>query len=205
RNETGPEVQNIEQRWLVVTDSTNKAGSLAHKLTARLSDHIHVSLLSHQAGCNKLETPDEGNHILDLVNGSFAEGFDKLELDKVDSVVFLCGLNTDENDLSNSLNLRTVSALNVVKLLSLSTEKMPALRLVTLGGNTASTERKHLADSALWGLGRVIRNEMAEIDCSQIDLACNNPEALLSELIMELQHPVTNRWSSFSTISRSVT
>jgi len=193
RNEAAPEVLVTEKRWLIVTDSTANANSLTHTLAEQLPANIHATYLSHQAGCNKLETPDEGQNILDLVNGNFSENLDKLELTQIDSVLFLCGLNTRHSELGDSLNLRTVAALNIAKLINTVTENRPSLRLVTLGGNTASVGKKHLADAALWGLGRVIRNEIADIDCSQIDLADDKPESLLPTLITELQHPNNDR------------
>jgi phthiocerol/phenolphthiocerol synthesis type-I polyketide synthase C len=193
RNEAAPEVLVAEKRWLIVTDSTTDASSLTHKLAEQLPEHIHATYLSHQAGCNKLETPDEGQNILDLVNGSFSENLDKLQLSQIDSVLFLCGLNTRQSELGDSLNLRTVAALNIAKLLNTLSENSPSLRLVTLRGSTASIGEKHLADAALWGLGRVIRNEIADIDCSQIDLASDKPDSLIPALITELEHPNNDR------------
>ncbi len=191
RNERGPEIQPAEQRWLVVTDSSANSNSLVQDLVGKLSSNNPVVLLSHQAGCNKLETPDEGKHILDLVNGNFSENIDRLELESVDSVLFLCGLD-EEKDLSNSLNLRTVAALNLAKLLSQASESSRSLRIVTLGGNTSSIDKKQLADSALWGLGRVIRNEIANMECLQIDLASEHPGNLLDALVDELHFPTVD-------------
>ncbi|MEE9446013.1 MAG: SDR family NAD(P)-dependent oxidoreductase, partial [Cocleimonas sp.] len=140
------------------------------------------------------QTEEHFEHVLDTL--------DKLDI-HCDHIVHLMGLEwhdapitmTMENDggVLSLQNKRCASTIDLVK--ALDSKQLPAqLHLVTSGGAVVAKEEQDFdfaispAQSALWGLGRVVMNEHPDLNCSMIDLqgvfdAEDTGRLLLKELL----------------------
>lgn len=183
------------ESWLVVTDSEGASAQLAKELSVRLPAEVKLTLLQHTAGQSAISTDDENRIQLDLLDKDAIEACPvELNFSAYDKCILTSGLADHSSSLQESLDLRTVIALNLVQCFEqLPEDERPELFLVTQGGNTASTHSKqsdhHIADAALWGLGRVIRNEHSDLHCRQIDLQAEAAKDLAEPLIEEILYP----------------
>jgi len=83
-------------------------------------------------------------------------------------------------------------ALDVVRALAESdSAQPPRLWLVTRGAQPVAGQRREplaLAQSPIWGLGRVIAAELPTLSCTRIDLDPENPQVSSTQLLGELLH-----------------
>jgi len=170
--------------WLVIGKNSASANKLAHKFIAELMTEIESNALNvvfvTNAACYEqistlryqlsLENPDQIQQLLsDLYgdSGSHCLG-----------VINLLGLTEDNNidnlaALQNEQKETCESSIHVIQALSLmGWSKPPQLWLGTSNAYQIEGDEQppHVGQAALWGLGRVIAMEHAELKCTRFDV-----------------------------------
>jgi len=165
-------------RWILFADTRGVAHSLAAKLT--LSGDECLFVFSGEISRDS----DDGSLVLaphDLQG--FHDFFGRV-LSRTSppckGIVYLWGLGScpsgeltaDKLDVANTTGCETL--LHLIQCLSRSEAKRaPRLWLVTAGAHCTDDEDRSegIAQSPLWGMGRVISNEHPELRCVRIDLS----------------------------------
>ncbi|WP_414587921.1 SDR family NAD(P)-dependent oxidoreductase [Scytonema sp. PCC 10023] len=184
----GPQVQLETQResiftpkpkeqksWLIFTDRSGVGQQLAERLQKRSEIPILISpgntflrLDPHRFQIRP-EHPEDMQKLLEVVSTS---------LPACRSVVHLWSLDitpTEETtvaSLEESLPLSCLSVLHLVQALE-RVGSSPRLVLVTQGAQAVgeSVKSVEVAQSPLWGLGRVINNEFPKLQCTRVDIS----------------------------------
>lgn len=109
-------------------------------------------------------------------------------------IIYLAGMYAECDETSDA-----VDRLEAVRGL-LSTRGLARIWLVTRGGRPAAADHpmpeamRRPADAALWGFGRVLRNERPELDVRLVDLSPGEtPEALVASLAKIIAEPGETR------------
>lgn len=203
------------EQWLVVVDDQAECLQLINGLTSKISSETKLTFLQHSEEHNEVsesvdtnvdDNTDQNDRILlNLLNKDVTESaISNLNIRSYNKVVMACGISYNNDTLEEALNLRTITTLNLIQSFDqLSEEHRPELFLISRNGNTSlnktsdkektQTTSKSIADTALWGLGRVIRNEHPELNCRQIDLQTtaksSSINTLIAPLLSEISHP----------------
>ncbi|HGY55104.1 MAG TPA: SDR family NAD(P)-dependent oxidoreductase, partial [Caldithrix abyssi] len=176
--------------WLIFADKQGLGQSLAEKLSA-----LQEKVLFVQTGESFEEddkdrfsiNPTDASHYAKLVERAVAE--DQPPFKGIVHLWALDAANSDQPDLDQIVaaqDITTLSALYTTQaLVNAALRKNPALFLVTSGAVSVSEDdgAVQLAQSAMWGLGRVISVENPDILCRKIDLTQN---AQIDELMAEI-------------------
>ncbi len=105
-------------------------------------------------------------------------------LDGIDQVVHLRGWG----DAPETATTLLAEALGNVQAIAAHAAKMPRLWFITRGGalvsNLSATAEPNPQQAALWGFARVVMNEYPTLECTLIDVACeDNLDQLENELL----------------------
>jgi acyl transferase domain-containing protein/acyl carrier protein len=160
-----------DQDWLILADGSGECAKLAALIRDTVLAQGHRALT---AGAG----PGESDIVLNPAEKSdylalFAH-LDEREI-ALDNIVFLAGFDAD-GDVPGAGSVQSKRCVTVCRLLqaleSLQLDSYPRLWLVTSaaqpGGPDAPITRPD--QTALWGLGRVIKNEHPFLDCRMIDV-----------------------------------
>lgn len=144
-SETVPEQSPAAASWGLYCDDTSR--DLADRL------------------CHRLESAGQSVELRYAVDRDFPES--------VNRVVCLLGWGENPDSCASTLT----NALKIAQTLGARTENVPRLWIVTRGGAlTKESPVGALASpvqSALWGFGRVVMNEIPALNCTLIDLLCD--------------------------------
>ncbi|WP_414581134.1 SDR family NAD(P)-dependent oxidoreductase [Scytonema sp. PCC 10023] len=200
---TGPQVQletqtesiltnKPEQQgsWLIFTDRSGVGQQLAQRLQKRSEIPILISpgdafkCLDPHRFQIRPEHPEDMQKLLEVVSTS---------LPACRGVVHLWSLDitptqeTTVASLEESLPLSCLSVLHLVQALE-RVGNSPRLVLVTQGVHAVgeSVKSVEVAQSPLWGLGRVINNEFPKFQCTRVDLGCGKTPEEIESLEAEL-------------------
>jgi acyl transferase domain-containing protein/phospholipid N-methyltransferase len=192
----------ISQQWLIFADDKGIGQQLATHLQAK--GKMCLLIFSSNTGYEKIDeqtvkinpaTPDNFQHLLEIVNNS---------LSSLEGVIHCWSLDTEENETLTIEALEQAqlkgcgSALHLVQaLVKASFSEFPTLWLVTQGAIPVTTQALkiksfNVAQSPLWGMGKVIALEHPELHCKEIDLEPNIKieeavQALLAEILSKTQ------------------
>jgi acyl carrier protein/acyl transferase domain-containing protein len=178
--------------WLIFADNQG------------IGQQLSVLLRSQKEACILVFPGTEYKQITEQefsINPDLPEDFQQLLLERVVTdktpcrgVVYLWSLDTVEADALTVADLEVASqtgcggALSLVQsLISKGFSQPPTLWLVTKGAQRVGVESTLLgiAQSPVWGLGKVITNEHPEFNCTLVDLdpvGNNNAQALFAEI-----------------------
>ncbi len=198
-------------RWLIVTDSEGTCSDLLAAVQQKLPAEIQLWNLQHHQGGVSIDT-DARLSRANLLDSTMWSQFSKEQgLKGFDQIVYLCGLDTDYQSApvqrsEHTMDLRTLGTLNLINALKdTEDEAQPSLTLITCRGNGVYPQGlAHPADAALWGLGRVIRNERPDLRCRQIDLSDTRCDTVIGHLITELCWPTADQEVILSGSSRHI-
>ena len=199
RNPQTSETETQNENWLIVSSQDESSRQLASELAAAIPTDVQVTNLQHIAGQTSIDIDEENQISLDLLDKDAIEASPvELNFAQYDKCILAAGLSgtnsledsLDLRTLEDSLDLRTIVTLNLVQCFEqMPEEERPGVFLVTSGGNTSTHNgTSSLAGTALWGLGRVIRNEHPTLGCHQIDLQAAIDQVAES-LMTEILHP----------------
>jgi acyl transferase domain-containing protein/NAD(P)-dependent dehydrogenase (short-subunit alcohol dehydrogenase family)/acyl carrier protein len=162
------------RNWLVLADERGVGRALAAGLerrgdTARL---VYSACGGGGGGGESLD-PLDGAAWQHLFTGENARPFD--------GIIHLWGLDASTEDLTRAHQLTCASALHLVQALAArGGSDSPQLFLLGKGAQAIDQASVDVAQSALWGLGKVIALEHPELRCTCLDL---DPEAPLEQNI----------------------
>lgn len=161
--ESPPEATQTVGSWLLLVDAASQTSG--QQLAARLSDRGQQACIAERPGAAQLGS---ASHIVSLL-----------------------GWRDDTDAAAQTLEL----LLGDVQTLSRQQAgQHPRLWMVTHGGALACALQEEVlpspAQGAQWGFGRVVMNEVPQLRCTLIELACDvSDPASLSRLERELLHP----------------
>ena len=162
------------RNWLVLADESGVGRALADGLERR-GDTVCLVY----SACGKDGGDEEGLDPLDGV--AWQHLFTREDARPFDGIVHLWGLDTSTADLARAHQLTCASVLHLVQALAaLGGSDPPQLFLLGKGAQAIDQGPVEVAQSALWGLGKVIALEHPELRCTCIDL---DPEAPLEQNI----------------------
>ncbi|HEV2185879.1 MAG TPA: SDR family NAD(P)-dependent oxidoreductase, partial [Stellaceae bacterium] len=184
---TAPAIARDTQTWVVFADARIEPTVLADRLEA-LGQRVVVVEASGQferLGLNRFAAPqgdrDSYARVLQLLA---ADGADKLHL------VYLRGLAESEpsDPLAPSLSYDLLSL--VQGIVAAGIAPTTKLTVATAGAMASDGGVARPWQATLWGVGRTVMNERADIGCRLLDLDPKAPAAaLLEALCVELLHP----------------
>lgn len=180
--------------WLILADR----GGVADRLQSRLTEHgATCTVISRGRSYRKVQP---NRYVLDPVDPASAR---QLLSDVVqeqgrvpESVLHLWSLDaappaeTTLTSLAAAQELGCISVLHLVQaLVQGGWQEVPSLWLVSGGAQPVAPDQSSLsvAQSQLWGLGKVIAQEHPELNCKLIDISLEAPDEELDGLIQELQ------------------
>lgn len=192
RNQLYKETKTEPGNWLIFADNQG------------IGKQLSVLLRSQKEACILVFPGTEYKQISEQefsINPALPEDFQQLLLEQVAKdkapwrgVVYLWSLDTVEADALTVADLEVASqtgcggVLSLVQcLISKGFSPPPTLWLVTKGSQRVGVESTlaGVAQSPVWGLGKVITNEHPEFNCTLVDLdpvGNNNAQALLAEI-----------------------
>jgi malonyl CoA-acyl carrier protein transacylase len=169
-----------------------------------IGQELSLLLRSQQKACTLVYPGNEYKHISEqefTINPALPEDFQRLLLkrgatDKAHchQVVYLWSLNTIEANALTVTDLEVASQTGCGGILSLiqslinqGFSRPPRLWLVTKGAQRVGVESSlgGVAQSSVWGLGKVIANEHPELNCTLVDLdpvANHDTQSLFAEI-----------------------
>lgn len=165
--------------WLIFNDKENTGGRLAHLLGERGEQSVLASpgdsFRQLEPGHFKI-SPDSREDMRQLLNHVFsATGVGAFR-----GVVHLWSLDVSEpdtmkaQDIDYAMNTASINVLSLAQeVLSQAGDKeAPRIWMVTRGAESIGDKPEPAScfQSALWGLGRVMKNEYPKIHCNLIDL-----------------------------------
>ncbi|GFE67450.1 type I polyketide synthase [Chroococcus sp. FPU101] len=172
------------KNWLILADKQGTAQQLAESLQKTGNQCILVFSGEQYQIVNQHEYQINPTHFNDFEK--LLENFNDIPL----SIINLWSLDTPEpqnldlETLNNTTQVSCTSTLNLIQSLLNSSVKLNSLYLVTKGAiSTGNDTHISVAQSPLWGLGKVIALEHPELNCKRIDLA---PDASLTEQVHTL-------------------
>ncbi|MBP5976712.1 SDR family NAD(P)-dependent oxidoreductase [Brasilonema sp. CT11] len=171
--------------WLIFADKSGVGQQLAERLKQRQEIPI---LIKPATAFERLdadnfqirpEHPEDMQQLLEQVSTS---------LPACRGIVHLWSLDvapTQEITVASLEEAQTLSCLSILHLVQAleRVENSPRLILVTQGAQAVgeSVKSVEVAQSSLWGLGRVINNEFPKLQCTRVDLGCaKTPEEIQS-------------------------
>lgn len=182
------------ETWMILKDDSKVSNGLSHTLEQSLKKDGHQVIIVEPAATYKRLGPKHFAINLDFDSALSKQSEEHFEhvldtLDKLDihcdHIVHLMGLEWHDAPLAASMasndnvlslqNKRCASTVDLVKALA-SRQLSAQLHLVTSGGAVVAKEDQDFdfainpAQSALWGLGRVVMNEHPDLNCAMIDL-----------------------------------
>ncbi|MBW4636528.1 MAG: type I polyketide synthase [Iphinoe sp. HA4291-MV1] len=188
--------------WLIFADNQGIGQQLSQLLRSPLAQAVPG--LSQQQACILVFSGTEYKQIAEQefsINPALPEDFQKLLLERVPcdktpwrGVVYLWSLDTVSADALTVADLEVASqtgcggVLSLVQsLISKEFSPPPTLWLVTKGAQRVGVESTlvGVAQSPVWGLGKVITNEHPEFNCTLVDLdpvRNNNAQSLFAEI-----------------------
>ncbi|MDJ1183275.1 type I polyketide synthase [Roseofilum casamattae] len=175
--------------WLVFAQNSQLADAIEKALKPKQQKCIWISAGKKY---RKFKTPHY------QINPTCAEHYEQLLADcsEISGIVHLWGRDEDSSgapDLAKAVDLSCGSILHLVQALGkASLERQPDLWLVTQGTQnvTDPTEVIQPHYGTLWGLGRTIALEQAQLNCRRIDLDPQAPiKSSLPKLVEELLSP----------------
>ncbi len=161
--ESSPGVAEASEKWLLLADGASQA--YAQQLSARMRTRGQQSDIAERADAALLASVSHIVHML---------GWD----DAPDAAAQTLGRLLED--------IKTLAGLKLAQ--------MPRLWLFTRGGALASALPEEVfpspAQGALWGFGRVVMNEVPQLGCTLIELACElDDPASLERVENELLRP----------------
>jgi acyl transferase domain-containing protein/surfactin synthase thioesterase subunit/NADPH-dependent curcumin reductase CurA/NADP-dependent 3-hydroxy acid dehydrogenase YdfG/acyl carrier protein len=176
-------VPQLEGSWLIFADSSGVGQQLAQVLKQREQTPILISpgtefkRLDADFFQIRPEHPEDMQQLLEAVSSSQPALSGAIHLWSLDTTPVE---QTTVASLENSQILGCVSVLHLVQALE-QVGISPRLWLVTSGCFAVgdSVKSVEVAQSPLWGLGRVINNELPSLECTRVDISlAKHPEEI---------------------------
>jgi acyl transferase domain-containing protein/acyl carrier protein len=154
------------RRWMLVVEEGENTSAFSVGL-------VH-SLAAHQQSVTLRSFVDPAAELKDAITAALKDT-------PVDEVVYIAAPGNGGADLLATQKRRSLVALNLVQVLESVRQEMPcSITLVTRGGFPTANGQGPLdpAQAPLWGLGRVIGNELSGLNIRSVDLhsTLNNRE-----------------------------
>jgi acyl transferase domain-containing protein/acyl carrier protein len=166
---------NQSRRWMLVVEEDENTSAFSVGLVHSLAAHQQsVTLQSFSAPASELK---------DTIRTAMKQT-------PVDEVVYIAAINKPDGDLLAVQKRRSLVALSLVQVMESIRQEMPcSITLVTRGGFPTANGQGPIdpAQAPLWGLGRVIGNELAGLNIRLVDLhSTSNNQEDASLLAVEL-------------------
>jgi acyl transferase domain-containing protein/acyl carrier protein len=164
------------RKWLILDCHERLGAALAKRLSG------------DGAECQVLDADLDSNEILravaDFANNQLSPG-GVVHFSSLDAG----GSSPNESDFEAARSRGWGGVLDVVQALSAGKSQSPQLFLATRGavGINAGAESISIAQSPVWGLGRVVATEHPELRCKRIDLDPNTKAGAVDTLLDELR------------------
>jgi acyl transferase domain-containing protein/acyl carrier protein len=146
------------RRWMLVVEA-------GENTTAFSAGLVH-SLAAHQQRVTLRSFVDPAAELKDAITAAMKDT-------PVDEVVYIAAPGNSDTDLLTTQKRRSMVALNLVQVLESVRLEMPcSITLVTRGGFPTANGQGPIdpAQAPLWGLGRVIGNELSGLNIRSVDL-----------------------------------
>ena len=152
--------------WLIFADRGGVGAALARRLQQD-GDSAVLAFAAPDGGGQEV-----GNYALNpLAARDFQRLFGELEDKRPDKIVHLWTLDGNTEELSRARELGCASILHLTQaLVEKNWEDGPPLYLVSRGGQAVDAGEVQVAQSPIWGLGRVVALEHPELACVRLDL-----------------------------------
>ena len=190
--------------WLLFADRDGVASAVAAQIEAAGG---RAALVQSNSKYEKISDKD---FVIDPRNPehytSVLEEFSQNELYPIRGIVHLWSLDTAEADQLDTVELDRAILLGCESLMHLIQQGQqvgwanPAIWMVTREANAVGSQCdvSGIAQSPLWGLGRVIAEELPQLWGGLIDIDPNYSHAATAEVVWaELQHPDSERQISY--------
>ncbi|MEL6710182.1 MAG: type I polyketide synthase [Pseudomonadota bacterium] len=174
--------------WLILTDQTGMGAQIAHRLAAQ-------GIASVQVTPGTTYQHHDAQHV--ALDPQSARQWQRLFADHPQAQQILClwgmaALSLTEDQTPNIAQQEqpALSILHLVQALIAADRTLHQLCLVTQGAQAVAPEDRltGLAQTVLWGLGRVIRLEHPELSCRLLDLAAPaGTQQATEQLLAEMQ------------------
>jgi acyl transferase domain-containing protein/acyl carrier protein len=179
------------KNWLILADQQGIAQQLAERLRKNGDNCILVFIGEQYQKVSELEyeiAPTNLNdfqQLLDIFKNTPSSIIHLWSLDTPEP------LNLDLEALKNTTQINCGSTLNIVQSLVNRSVQLNSLYLVTKGAVSTGNDRHiSVAQSPLWGLGKVIALEYRDLNCKRIDL---DPEANLVQQVQVLLTEISSQ------------
>ncbi len=194
--------QKCDRTWLIFADKSGLGQELATLLTAQNQDCILV-FPGQQYQRNSYQfqiDPTNSTHFQRLLedlsdkNHTLSGAIHLWSLDSIHNKLTIA-------DLEAATKLGCSSTLHLVQALITKCSESPRLVMVTRG---ATFSESGIAQSCLWGMGKVIALEHPKLNCIRIDLDETPPRNEVNELFAEIWHPQQEDQIAFKGGNRTV-
>ncbi|MBW4594598.1 MAG: SDR family NAD(P)-dependent oxidoreductase [Brasilonema angustatum HA4187-MV1] len=175
------------KQWLIFSDRQGIGEELANRLSRQgeKCTLVFVGADYQQIAASQFQ-----------VNPSDSKEFEQLfaavnRLSPIYGIIHCWSVDAAENDLKAAALLSCGSTLHLIQgLVKAKFTQLPSLYLVTQGGQPVGLESvSSVAQSPIWGMGKVIGLEHPELNCVRIDL---DPQAEIGDRITELLAEITS-------------
>nr|VFJ75469.1 MAG: amino acid adenylation domain-containing protein [Candidatus Kentron sp. FW] len=186
-----PDMERVTGHWLVFSDNRGLGQGTAAHLRSKGAMCTMVF-----PGHEYRQIGERENERVFRLNATLPEHFQQLlpAIPNVQGVIHLWSLDapeapTDIDDLDRAIEIGCASALHLVRSLVERYLELPALWLVTRGAQSVmeTDAVPGVAQSGLWGLGKVIGLEHPDLDCVLLDLdSAISPSEQAAKLFEEI-------------------
>lgn len=184
--------EDVGGRWLIFADSEGVGQQLAELLKQRQEIPI---LISPGTAFKRIDThhfqicPEHPEDMQQLLEATLAEQPACRGVVHLWSLDTLLPQATTVSSLESAQHLGCLNVLHLVQaLVKVDWSEYPRLWLVTRGTKAVggSFNSVSVAQSPLWGLGRVINNEYPELHCKKVDISFTSSPAEIQSLYEEI-------------------